>query len=350
MKKVIMSSLLMMLCIVTSCLAAPADIPALNERVVDATNTLTKEQKASLNQKSDILDKMTGTVAIALMVNSAGEEGIDDYAQRVAETYHPGHAGDDRGVVLVIAKNDKKWAIRTTRNTGQTLTDVQSKQVLNKMGAYVKEHKGDFAGAMTVYFASIEPFIQRPVVPDAPVATVTPVVEEDHTVAYVASGALALILAGLGIAYWVRVQREEAERLEAERQEALREYESRQERERQRQRERIAEHEANKKNHVANGVVAGAAIAYTASSYTTPKQTPKKQAPVSKPAAKRSDDYTPVIVPVPVSTSSWSSRDDDSSSSRSSWSDSSPSSSSSSYDSSSSSSSYDGGGSSSSFD
>ncbi len=339
-------STLALLCLSVSCLATPVVIPKTDQYVTDASGTLSAQQLTDLKSKADLIDKQTGTVVVTLMVPTSGEEDIDTFAQRAAETLHPGHAGDDRGVVLVIVKNDKKWAIRTTRNTGQTFTDVQSKVVLKHMGERYKSSGKDFYPAINLFLDETLPFVQK--VADVSTNPVVPVQhKEDYTwVLYL--GGLLLLMTGGGIWYtmWENKKRIERDnriaKLAAERRE--------QERERDAiRRQRNLDAQLRTKTELSKPIAYGAGVtaaAYSPSAYTR-TYTPTPPAPkreVKKEEPKKSSSYY-------ESTSTYSSRsnDDDSYSRSNSSSYSSPSSSSS-YDSSSSSSSYDGGGSSSSFD
>lgn len=342
-----MSTTLMMLCITTSCLASPVAVPKVDAYIVDETKTLTQSQLNELRAVADSIDKETGTVAATLIVKTAGEEGINDYAQRAAETIHPGHAGSERGVVLVVAKDDKQWAIRTTRNTGITLTDANSKDILNKMKKRMSETKGDMFSVLMLYHQEIKPLVQKPAIEAIPVAPKKPD-DSDYWI-WVLGGILSLFAIGGGCAYYKhnKRKREFEEYMKKVEEERIR-------REQQMIRERnlkaqIAEREKQASN-LTPAVVAASAVA--AAPYIKPSEkfslTNKEVKPRTKPKTevkKTESTYVPVPVPIPVSSDdSWSR-----SSSSSSWS-SSDSNSSWSSDSSSSSSSYDGGGSSGSWD
>jgi uncharacterized membrane protein YgcG len=249
---------------------------------------------------------------------------------------------------LVIAKNDKKWAIKTSRNTGVTLTDVRTKVTLNKMGAYLKDHKGDFAGAIGVFYSEIEPFIKADTLSPAPTPVATAEQDSSWSTMLWVFGVFGAVGAAIVIGIWWKVQREkaEAERLRLEQEaelEAEREY---------REMLRRSENEARRAAQAAAAVTVAAANPWPRKSYKQPVSTVE---PTKKRVVERVRDTT--IVPVVTTVPTYSSRrdDDDDSYSRrsSSYSSSSSSDSYSSWDSSSSSSSsssFDGGGSSSSFD
>ena len=105
-------------------------------------------------------DPYTNVVVMTLLVPTTEGEAISDFAQRVAEAWHPGSKLMERGVVLVIAKGDKTWAIKTTRNVSKTFTDYDAKHVLNQMKDYLKQNKGDFAGAVSLFYSEIPQYLK----------------------------------------------------------------------------------------------------------------------------------------------------------------------------------------------
>ena len=354
-----MSTTLMMLCITTSCLASPVAVPKVDAYITDDTKTLTATQLNELKSIANSIDKETGTVTATVIVKTVGDEGIDEYAQRAAEELHPGHSGVDQGVVLVVAKGDKKWAIRTTRNTGITLTDANSKNILNKMKAKMAETHGDLNSALLVYYQEIRPLVQRPAEQVVP-----PVKKADDSEywMWLLAGILSVFGIGGGYAYYAHNKRKRE--FEEFMRKAEEEAELRRIRARQQMKEREDRQAKEAKNNVtpavAAAVVGASAIAYNkpsenfsitkrANNVTRTSPAPAKPAP--KKDSKKSSESTYVPIPVPVSSDdSWSRSSSSSSWSSSSDSSSSSSSSSWSSDSSSSSSSYDGGGSSGSWD
>ena len=329
---------------------AATAIPPLNGQwVVDTTGSLSKTQINDLSIKASKIAESTGSVAVALLTNSTNGENIDDFAMRVAETWHPGKAGVDRAVVLVIAKADRKMAIKTTRNTGILYTDARTKATLNLLKEPLRN--GSYAGAINTFYDDSAKYLVPDKLSTPVVAPAVAQSESSNFWYWVFGGGLFAICIGIAGMWWRSIvkERERQERLELEREAA----EAREAERRARRQEELRRSHEESLKRAAPFVNAAAATTLASEASRVFRDKPKVQpkpatTPSVTPARKRYDD-TPAVIPVPVPTSSYSSsssRDDDDSWSRSS-SSYSASSSWSSSDSSSSSSSFDGGGSSS---
>ena len=95
--------------------AAGVDVPPLKSRVTDLTGTLPTQQLAQLEQRLAAFEKEKGIQVAVLMVTSVQPESIEEYAVRVFEQWKLGRKGVDDGVLLVIAKNDRKLRIEVSR-------------------------------------------------------------------------------------------------------------------------------------------------------------------------------------------------------------------------------------------
>lgn len=287
--------------------SAAIPVPQSTGYITDTTGSLTSPAKAELTAKARNIFETTKTVAPTLMVESTAGESIDDFAMRVAEAWHPGTAGIDQGVVLVIAKSDKKWAVKTTRNTGRTLTDIQTKQVLEKMKQHLKSNPGDFGGAVATYYTTIAPLV-APIPGDTIAVAASAVPEADYQLMLWLLLAGVPIVFGIGYFAWTKYRdQKEKELLEEERKKrAARQIElnARMERINRETREAAREREA--------AVVANPLFYQPApkSSYTASAPPPPKR-------RESSTTYMPVPVPVDNSwsrsSSSWSSSSDPSS-------------------------------------
>ena len=352
-------------------------------RVVDTTGTLTQPQLQALMQRSDALDKATGAVIIAVMVPTTGDETVDQYALRLAEAWTPGHKGDERAALLVIAKNDKKVRIETTRVMGTKLNDGAAGRIIRLMGeqALGKKAGSNFYKGIDIFYTEVAKYIpakEEPVVDPivAPNASVPAV--EDSYAAYL-FGFIGLMCAIAGIWWWYDSMKKKAERQRREEQEAWdrREAEDRKKaaEERIRRRESLdsisnsppsnylqsvgrIKREGNDKAGPEISVVGASAIAGTGAVLAFAARRKAEEAAAQKRIdddkarrrRERDDGATALAAAATGYLAGRSSRDDSSSSSSRSRDDSSSSPSSSNYDSGSSSSSCDGGGASGGFD
>lgn len=125
----------------------PIAVPKLTARVIDQTGSLTAPERDSLEAKLRAFEQAKGSQIAVLLVPSIGPEAIEEFAGRVTDEWKLGRAGVDDGVLLVVAKQERKMRIHTGRGTQGTLTDALSKRIIAEIVA-PRFRTGDFAGGI----------------------------------------------------------------------------------------------------------------------------------------------------------------------------------------------------------
>jgi uncharacterized protein len=127
--------------------AGPIPVPKLTARVIDQTGSLTAAQRDALESKLRAFEAAKGSQIAVLMVPSIGPETIEEFAGRVTDEWKLGRAGVDDGVLLAVAKQERKLRIHTGRGVQGTLTDALSKRIVAEI---ITPHfrTGDFAGGV----------------------------------------------------------------------------------------------------------------------------------------------------------------------------------------------------------
>jgi uncharacterized protein len=105
-------------------------VPRLGARVTDLTQSLSAPEKQTLEGKLADWEARTGNQLVVLMVPSTQPEPIEAYALRVAEAWKIGRKGQDNGVVMLIARNDKKARLEVGYGLEGTLTDVTARRII----------------------------------------------------------------------------------------------------------------------------------------------------------------------------------------------------------------------------
>ncbi len=124
--------LALIISICTSFIVAQTNIPKLNQRVTDFTNTLGFQEWQSLEQLLKSYEDTSSTQIVVLMVNSLDGESIEDYANKTFEVNQIGQAKKDNGVLLVIAKQDHEVRIEVGYGLEGALTDAVSSQIIRQ--------------------------------------------------------------------------------------------------------------------------------------------------------------------------------------------------------------------------
>ena len=122
-------------------------VPALTAHVMDSTGTLDTAQRAALEAKLAAFEQARGAQVVVLMVPTTQPEDIAAYAQRVGDTWKIGrkHVGD--GLLLVVAKNDRKVRIETTKALEGAIPDLAARQIIES-AITPRFRQGDFAGGL----------------------------------------------------------------------------------------------------------------------------------------------------------------------------------------------------------
>jgi len=108
------------------------EIPKVEQRVNDFTNTLSFNEWKSIETMLKKFEDSTSTQIVVLMVDSLKGQSIEDYAVKVFEKNKIGQAKKDNGVLLVVAKDDHKIKIEVGYGLEGVLTDVLCEQIIDK--------------------------------------------------------------------------------------------------------------------------------------------------------------------------------------------------------------------------
>jgi uncharacterized protein len=122
-------------------------VPALKAHVMDLTGTLSAAEQQALEAKLTALEQSQGAQVVFLMLASTGIEDITDYAQRVGDSWKIGRKDVGDGLLLVVAKNDRKVRIATTKTLEGAIPDLAARQIIDN-ALTPRFRQGDFAGGL----------------------------------------------------------------------------------------------------------------------------------------------------------------------------------------------------------
>ncbi len=115
--------------------AAPAadglvTIPALTARVTDLTGTLAATQKATLEEKLAAFEAQKGAQVVVLLLPTTQPETIEQFGIRLLEAWKIGRKGVDDGVLLIVARDDRKLRIEVGYGLEGALNDATAKRII----------------------------------------------------------------------------------------------------------------------------------------------------------------------------------------------------------------------------
>ena len=122
-------------------------VPALTARVIDQTGTLDASQRAALEAKLAALEKAKGSQVVVLMVPTTAPEDIASYANRVGNAWKIGRRDVGDGVLLLVAKNDRKMRIEVAKTLEGAIPDVLAARIIDET-MKPRFRSGDFAGGI----------------------------------------------------------------------------------------------------------------------------------------------------------------------------------------------------------
>jgi uncharacterized protein len=126
---------------------AEVAVPPLKAHVTDLTGTLSAPQIQTLETRLRDFERGKGSQIAVLMLLTTEPETIEEYSIRVADAWKIGRARVDDGVILVVAKNDRKLRVEVGRGLEGAIPDAVAKRVVSDV---IAPHfrSGDFYGGV----------------------------------------------------------------------------------------------------------------------------------------------------------------------------------------------------------
>ena len=141
------------------------EVPTLTARVTDLTATLSAQQQAALEAKLAAFESHKGSQIAVLIVPTTQPEAIEQYAIRVAEQWQLGRKDVDDGVLVLLAKDDRKARIEVGYGLEGVLPDVIAKRIIeNVMIPQFKQ--GDYYAGLDAGIDSVAGVIEGEPLPE----------------------------------------------------------------------------------------------------------------------------------------------------------------------------------------
>ncbi len=105
------------------------EIPKLSNRVTDLTGTLTPVQIEALERKLTAFEAKKGSQIAVLMVATTQPSDIAEFGIEVADLWKLGRAESDDGLILIIAKDDRKVRLEVYDGLEGVIPDAVAKRI-----------------------------------------------------------------------------------------------------------------------------------------------------------------------------------------------------------------------------
>lgn len=124
-------------------------VPPLSAAVIDQTATLDDGQRAALIAKLAAIEQQTGSQIVVLMVPSTLPEDVAAYSQRVGDSWKIGRRDIGDGLIIVVAKNDRRVRIEVAKALEGAIPDLAAKRIIDAQ-ITPAFRAGDYAGGLSV--------------------------------------------------------------------------------------------------------------------------------------------------------------------------------------------------------
>uniref|UniRef100_UPI00262E091E TPM domain-containing protein n=1 Tax=Oceanispirochaeta sp. TaxID=2035350 RepID=UPI00262E091E len=123
------------------------DVPSLKGRVNDNAGIFSSSQKQNLESTLAALENQTSIQMAVLTIPSLDGEDLEGFSIRTVEKWKLGQKGEDKGILLLLALEDRKVRLEVGYGLESELTDAKTGYIVREvMIPYFS--KGDFAGGI----------------------------------------------------------------------------------------------------------------------------------------------------------------------------------------------------------
>ena len=145
-------------------------IPALGtRRVVDEAGVLTQSEIGSLTARIDAYEAASKGQMAVFVIRSLHGDAIEDFSLAVAEKWKIGWRGEDNGVLLLLAVDDRENRLEIGYGLEGVINDARAGDILRDMAPFLR--RGQYAHAIAFAIDSVSAFVLKENGPEKPAET-----------------------------------------------------------------------------------------------------------------------------------------------------------------------------------
>lgn len=145
----------------------PVAVPRLSDRVTDLTGTLSAAERQALEDRLAEVQRRKGAQVAILIVPTTGADTIEQYARRVYDQWKLGRQGVDDGVLVLVAKGDRRARIEPGYGLEGAIPDIAAGRIVREQ-LTPAFRQGDFAGGLGTAVDSLIRLIDGEALPPPP--------------------------------------------------------------------------------------------------------------------------------------------------------------------------------------
>jgi len=121
------------------------DVPGLQGYVNDYAAMISPQTKAALENELRAFEQSDSTQIVIVTIPSLQGEALEDYSIRVADAWKIGQKEKDNGIILLVAKDERKMRIEVGRGLEGRITDLLAGRIID-LAVKPRFKRGDFDG------------------------------------------------------------------------------------------------------------------------------------------------------------------------------------------------------------
>jgi uncharacterized protein len=130
-------------------------LPTLQTRVTDLTGSLDGTQRGRLEAQLAAIERAGRAQVAVLMLPTTQPETIEQFGIRLAEAWKIGRKGADDGLIVIVAKDDRRMRIEVGYGLEGAVPDAIASRIVNeRMAPAFKQ--GDFFGGLQAAIAALD--------------------------------------------------------------------------------------------------------------------------------------------------------------------------------------------------
>ena len=129
-------------------------VPTLTSRAIDQTGTLAESERADIEAKLAAFEQRKGSQIVVLMVATTQPEDIASFANRVGNAWRIGRKEVGDGILVIVAKNDRKMRIEVAKTLEGAVPDLAAIRIIDEE-MKPRFRNNDFAGGLNAAVARL---------------------------------------------------------------------------------------------------------------------------------------------------------------------------------------------------
>lgn len=150
--------------------------PELRAHVMDLSATLSAETRIAIENSINALKRDTGVQVVVLFVSTTGPEDIADFSSRMVDSWSRTRPDIAQGVLIAVARSDRRVRIHTSRALGDVVTDAIAADIISNVMVPAFQ-QNDFSGGVERVVGKLSTLIRNN---PLPTSTIYPLIKADQ--------------------------------------------------------------------------------------------------------------------------------------------------------------------------